>query len=97
MCGCCWSSWLTAHIICGRCHLSARKKKRQRIARETMDIFAPLAERIEMTSLQSELEDTAFEVLDAEMRQGIINRLRFHGVRVRNPCPDDRCGITVKA
>jgi GTP pyrophosphokinase len=42
-----------------------------------MDIFAPLAERIGVTSLQSELEDTAFEVLDAEMRQGIINRLDF--------------------
>ena len=54
-----------------------KEEKRQRIARETMDIFAPLAERIGVTSLQSELEDTAFEVLDAEMRQGIINRLDF--------------------
>ena len=54
-----------------------KEEKRWRIARETMDIFAPLAGRIGMTSLQSELEDTAFEVLDAEMRQGIINRLDF--------------------
>ncbi|MEK9610603.1 MAG: bifunctional (p)ppGpp synthetase/guanosine-3',5'-bis(diphosphate) 3'-pyrophosphohydrolase [Alphaproteobacteria bacterium] len=54
-----------------------KEEKRRRIARETMDIFAPLAERIGVTSLQSELEDTAFEVLDAEMRQGIINRLDF--------------------
>ena len=54
-----------------------REEKRRRIARETMDIFAPLAERIGVTSLQNELEDTAFEVLDAEMRQGIINRLDF--------------------
>ena len=54
-----------------------KEEKRWRIARETMDIFAPLAERIGVTSLQSELEDTAFEVLDAEMRQGIINRLDF--------------------
>jgi len=54
-----------------------KEEKRQRIARETMDIFAPLAERIGVTKLQSELEDTAFEVLDAEMRQSIINRLEF--------------------
>ena len=54
-----------------------KEEKRRRIARETMDIFAPLAERIGVTSLQNELEDTAFEVLDAEMRQGIINRLDF--------------------
>lgn len=54
-----------------------KDEKRQRIARETMDIFAPLAERIGVTNLQNELEDTAFEVLNGEMRQGIVNRLDF--------------------
>ena len=51
--------------------------KKRRIASETMDIFAPLAERIGVTNLQSELEDNAFSVLNPEMRQGIINRLDF--------------------
>ncbi len=54
-----------------------KEEKRRRIARETMDIFAPLAERIGITRLQNELEDTAFEVLEGEMRQSIINRLDF--------------------
>ena len=51
--------------------------KKQRIARETMDIFAPLAERIGLTRIQQELEDNAFAVLNGEMRQSIINRLDF--------------------
>ena len=53
------------------------EEKQRRIARETMDIFAPLAERIGVTHLQSELEDNAFSVLNPEMRQGITNRLNF--------------------
>ena len=51
--------------------------KQQRIARETMEIFAPLAERIGLTRIQQELEDNAFAVLNGEMRQSIINRLDF--------------------
>ena len=54
-----------------------RPDKQQRIARETMDIFAPLAERIGLTRIQQELEDNAFAVLNGEMRQSIINRLDF--------------------
>lgn len=53
------------------------KEKQRRIARETMDIFAPLAERIGVTHLQNELEDNSFSVLNPEMRQGIVNRLDF--------------------
>ncbi|MBU74471.1 MAG: bifunctional (p)ppGpp synthetase/guanosine-3',5'-bis(diphosphate) 3'-pyrophosphohydrolase [Rhodospirillaceae bacterium] len=54
-----------------------KPEKQQRIARETMDIFAPLAERIGLTWIQQELEDNAFAVLNGEMRQSIINRLDF--------------------
>ena len=54
-----------------------KPEKQQRIARETMDIFAPLAERIGLTRIQQELEDNAFAVLNGEMRQSIINRLDF--------------------
>ena len=48
-----------------------------RIARETMDIYAPLAERIGLTQIQGELEESAFEILNGEMRQSIITRLEY--------------------
>ncbi len=54
---------------------SMREDKRQRIARETMEIYAPLAGRIGMQSVRDELEDIAFEVLDPENRQMVIARL----------------------
>ncbi|MEQ8657882.1 MAG: bifunctional (p)ppGpp synthetase/guanosine-3',5'-bis(diphosphate) 3'-pyrophosphohydrolase [Hyphomicrobiales bacterium] len=52
-----------------------REDKRQRIARETMEIYAPLAGRIGMQSMRDELEDLAFEILDPENRQMVLDRL----------------------
>src|ERR1700761_249096 len=46
--------------------------KRQRIARETVEIYAPLAGRIGMQNMREELEDLAFAELDPEARNSIV-------------------------
>src|ERR1700749_3608417 len=51
--------------------------KRRRIARETMDIYAPLAERIGMHRMKDQLEDLAFAELYPDARQSLKARLGF--------------------
>jgi RelA/SpoT family (p)ppGpp synthetase len=49
-------------------------EKQQRKARETMDIYAPLAGRMGMQWMRDELEDIAFRILQPEARKSIIRR-----------------------
>ncbi|MCZ7674696.1 MAG: bifunctional (p)ppGpp synthetase/guanosine-3',5'-bis(diphosphate) 3'-pyrophosphohydrolase [Roseovarius sp.] len=51
-----------------------RPKKQLKKARETMDIFAPLAGRMGMQWMREELEDLAFRVINPEARASIIRR-----------------------
>ena len=51
-----------------------RPDKQQQKARETMDIYAPLAGRMGMQWMREELEDLAFRVLNNEGRNSIIRR-----------------------
>ncbi len=51
-----------------------RPDKQQQKARETMDIYAPLAGRMGMQWMREELEDLAFRVLNPEARNSIIRR-----------------------
>ncbi|MCH2165654.1 MAG: bifunctional (p)ppGpp synthetase/guanosine-3',5'-bis(diphosphate) 3'-pyrophosphohydrolase [Marinovum sp.] len=51
-----------------------RSDKQAQKARETMDIFAPLAGRMGMQWMREELEDLAFRVLNPEGRTSIIRR-----------------------
>jgi GTP pyrophosphokinase len=52
-------------------------EKRRRIARETMDIYAPLAERIGMHRMKDQLEDLAFAELYPDARSSVTARLGF--------------------
>jgi RelA/SpoT family (p)ppGpp synthetase len=49
--------------------------KRRRIARETMDIYAPLAERIGMYGFMDELKELSFAELEPEGYQSITRRM----------------------
>ncbi len=51
-----------------------RPEKQAQKARETMDIYAPLAGRMGMHWMREELEDLAFRVLNPEARNSIIRR-----------------------
>jgi len=52
----------------------SKPEKRKRIALETMEIYAPLAERIGIHQIKVELQDICFRVLHPEIRESIINR-----------------------
>jgi RelA/SpoT family (p)ppGpp synthetase len=52
-----------------------KPEKRRRIARETMDIYAPLAERIGMYEFMNELQELAFKEIEPEAYETITKRL----------------------
>jgi GTP diphosphokinase / guanosine-3',5'-bis(diphosphate) 3'-diphosphatase len=56
-------------------HFIRSPEKRQRIARETMDIYAPLAERVGMYEYMREMQLLAFEQLEPEAYATITGRL----------------------
>ncbi len=50
-------------------------EKKERIAKETMEIYSPLADRMGMNRIRDELEDLSFEVLNPKARKLIKDRL----------------------
>ena len=53
----------------------SKEDKRKRIAQETMEIYAPLADRMGMHRIRDELEDLSFEILNNDARSLIQKRL----------------------
>ena len=56
-------------------HHIANPDKRRRIAKETMEIYAPLAERIGMYEFMKEMQTLAFRELEPEAYESITRRL----------------------
>ena len=56
----------------------SKKDKRERIAQETMEIYAPLADRMGMHRIRDELEDLSFKNLNPEARNLVAERLSLN-------------------
>ena len=54
------------------------KNRRTRIAKETMEIYAPLADRMGMNHIRDELEDLSFKTLNSEARNLVVERLAIN-------------------
>ena len=67
--------------LCDRLHnmrtlqFHPKQSSRERIARETLEIYAPLARRIGVDRICSELEDLSFQHLNEAAYEGIMRRL----------------------
>ena len=51
------------------------KNRRNRIAKETMEIYAPLSDRMGMNHIRDELEDLSFKILNPEARELVVEKL----------------------
>jgi GTP diphosphokinase / guanosine-3',5'-bis(diphosphate) 3'-diphosphatase len=61
-----------------------KPESQERIARETMEVYAPLSSRLGMHGLKSELEDLSLQYLDPEGYHGILRDLtKSHRERER--------------
>ncbi|MDE1467737.1 RelA/SpoT family protein [Aurantiacibacter sp. D1-12] len=75
-------------------HHIKKPEKRRRIARETMDIYAPLAERVGMYEYMREMQLLAFEQLEPEAYTTITKRLEQ--LRQTDKGEVDRIALDIK-
>jgi len=75
-------------------HYIKSEDKRRRIARETMDIYAPLAERVGMYEYMREMQLLAFEQLEPEAYGLITGRLAQ--IRASDGGQVDAIALTIK-
>jgi len=56
------------------------ENRRKRIAKETMEIYAPLSDRMGMNHIRDELEDLSFQKLNPEARNLVAERLSVNKI-----------------
>lgn len=76
-------------------HHIKSEEKRRRIARETMDIYAPLAERIGMYEFMKEMQTLAFRELEPEAYESVTRRLE--ALKEHGDARIDKIGTSLKA
>ena len=54
------------------------ENRKKRIARETMEIYAPLSDRMGMNRIRDELEDLSFQKLNPEARNLVVEKLSIN-------------------
>jgi GTP pyrophosphokinase len=67
--------------------------KKLKIALETQEIYAPLAQRLGMREWQEQLEDLAFKKINPEARSSIIDRLEYLNSKDENIIEEVRCEL----
>ncbi len=75
-------------------HFISKPEKRQRIARETMEIYGPLARRIGVYRFAAELEDLAFRHINPEAFETL--QLRIQSLQAESADDIERVGIELK-
>jgi len=60
------------------------ENRRKRIARETMEIYAPLSDRMGMNHIRDELEDLSFQNLNPDARNLVVERLSLNKINREN-------------
>ena len=60
------------------------KSRRRRIAKETMEIYAPLSDRMGMNHIRDELEDLSFKNLNPDARKLIVEKLSLNETNRKN-------------
>jgi len=64
-------------------------EKRERIARETMEVYVPIAERLGMGNVKAELEDLAFAVLEPKRYEELTRLIEERKKELSNRIDED--------